>query len=211
VGWRRIALLEGIAGTAPAKARKRQQAIKPKVVRLPTEPAGFIALHKVADPNVRILVEIINELITWPGQPGYKPEPPVIPLTAKQQALYDTGKILFETTCAQCHQPHGFGQEGLAPPLVDSEWVLGPDHRLVRIALHGAHGAINVKGRVYDMDMPAFNTSFTDEQLAAILTYVRRSWDHTAAPVAPETVKSVRAETANREEAWSESELLKVP
>ncbi len=165
---------------------------------------------KLTDVKVHDRMERIAGLITWPGQPGYVPPPPVVPLTAEQQARFDGGKKLFEGTCAQCHQPHGLGQEGLAPPLVDSEWVLGPDRVLARIALQGAHGQINVKGRNYSMDMPAFGGTFNDEQLAAILTYIRRSWEHTASPVEPETVKKVRTETSKREEAWSEAELLKV-
>ncbi len=93
---------------------------------------------------------------------------------------------------------------------MDSEWVLGPDRVLARIALQGAHGKINVKGRDYSMDMPAFGGTFSDEQLASILTYIRRSWEHTASPVEPVTVKKIRAETAKHEEAWTEAELLKV-
>ena len=52
---------------------------------------------------------------------------------------------------------------------------------------------------------------FDDDQIASILTYVRREWGHTASPVEPGSVKSVRAETEKREEAWSEAELLKIP
>jgi mono/diheme cytochrome c family protein len=171
----------------------------------------LLALKQSNDKSIQERVDKIASIITWPGQPGYEPDAPVIPLTETQQGLFNNGQTLFEATCAQCHQPHGLGQEGLAPPLVDSEWVLGPDHRLTRIALQGVHGKLNVKGRVYDMDMPAFGSAFTDDQVAAILTYVRRSWDHTGKPVDPETVKKVRAETAKHEDAWSEAELLKVP
>jgi mono/diheme cytochrome c family protein len=52
---------------------------------------------------------------------------------------------------------------------------------------------------------------FDDEQIAAILTYVRREWGNTAAPVEPKTVKQIRTETASRQEAWSQAELLQVP
>ena len=69
---------------------------------------------------------------------------------------------------------------------------------------------INVKGKTFQLDMPALAV-FDDEQIASILTYVRREWGHTASPVEPGSVKSVRAETEKREEAWSEAELLKIP
>ena len=76
--------------------------------------------------------------------------------------------------------------------------------------LHGLHGPINVKGKTFQLDMPALAV-FDDDQIAAVLTYVRREWGHTAGPVEPGSVKTIRAETEKREEAWSEAELLKIP
>ena len=57
--------------------------------------------------------------------------------------------------------------------------------------------------------MPSFG-SFDDEQLAAILTYIRREWEHGYDPVDPATVTKIRAATQNRTEAWTEAELKKV-
>jgi mono/diheme cytochrome c family protein len=98
----------------------------------------------------------------------------------------------------------------LAPPLVDSEWVLGSEQRLTRIILHGLSGPIKVEGRTYSLDMPALGV-FNDEQVAAILTYIRREWEHTADPVEPATVKAVRAANSARTEGWRQEELLKIP
>jgi mono/diheme cytochrome c family protein len=58
------------------------------------------------------------------------------------------------------------------------------------------------------MDMPSLPT-LNDDDVAAVLTFVRRSWDHGAAPVEPELVANVRA-TA-RPTPWTERELLQVP
>ena len=152
----------------------------------------------------------IADLLTWPGKPGAEPEIAVKPLTPEEQKRFDQGKELYLISCGACHQPHGQGQEGLAPPLVDAEWVVGSPQRLVRIVLHGLHGPINVKGKPFQLDMPALGV-FDDDQIAAILTFVRREWGHTANPVEPELVKTIRAETEKREEAWTEPELLKIP
>ena len=100
--------------------------------------------------------------------------------------------------------------DGLAPPLVDSEWVLGSEQRLTRIVLHGLTGPIKVNGRQWYLEMPSMGM-FDDEQIAGILTYVRREWEHGGSPVKPETVKRIRTETAQRQEAWSASELLQIP
>jgi mono/diheme cytochrome c family protein/glucose/arabinose dehydrogenase len=207
--WRQWAILEGMAGVAPISARGRPaQKVKPQA--LASEPASLVALARSTNPAIRTRVQKISDLLTWPGKPGYPTPARVTPLTQEQQARFEAGKELYTTTCGACHQPHGKGQEGLAPPLLDSDWVLGSERRLVRIVLHGVRGPLNVKGAAYEMEMPPLSI-FDDEQIAAILTYVRREWGHAAAPVDPETVKKIRDETAKREEAWTEKELLKIP
>jgi hypothetical protein len=40
-----------------------------------------------------------------------------------------------------------------------------------------------------------------------VLTYLRREWGHTAGPVDPELVKSIRAATAGRVNPWGWREL----
>jgi mono/diheme cytochrome c family protein len=57
--------------------------------------------------------------------------------------------------------------------------------------------------------MPALPT-LTDEEVAAVLTYVRREWEHGASPVTVEAVKRVRAETAGRADMWTAPELQKL-
>ena len=51
----------------------------------------------------------------------------------------------------------------------------------------------------------------TDEQIASILTYVRREWGHEADAIEIATVAKVRADTATRGDAqWTMDELLKI-
>lgn len=132
------------------------------------------------------------------------------PLTPDEQRRFTAGRELYEQVCLACHQAHGLGQPGLAPPLAGSEWVAGPDHRMIRIVLHGMRGKIKVKGEEFELDMPALGV-LDDEQVAAILTYIRREWGHGFAPVSPDTVKQIRKETETREDAWTQAELLKIP
>src|SRR4030095_9464786 len=107
------------------------------------------------------------------------------------------------------HQINGKGQEGLAPPLVESDWTTGSEQRLIRITLNGVRGPITVKGRTYELEMPSMAV-LDDEQLASMLTYIRREWGHTASAIEPETIAKSRKTTEKRDEAWTELELLKV-
>jgi mono/diheme cytochrome c family protein len=132
------------------------------------------------------------------------------PLTREEQARFEMGRGVYEATCIACHQPHGLGQEGLAPPLVDTEWIQSSPERLSRMVLHGIRGKMMVKGQEYELDMPSLAV-LDDDQIAAVLTYVRREWGHAYDPVDPATVKKARAETADRVDAWTAEELLKIP
>jgi mono/diheme cytochrome c family protein len=131
------------------------------------------------------------------------------PLTPAEQNLFDAGKKQYMTVCGACHQPNGQGLEGLAPPLVDSPWANGSPERLVRIALQGIRGPIDIKGKVWNLEMPALGV-LPDQDIAALLTYIRREWGHTASAILPETVAKIRKETEDRFEPWTEAELLKI-
>ena len=130
-------------------------------------------------------------------------------LSTAELKRFEAGKSNYEVVCLPCHQPHGLGQEGLAPPLVGSEWVAGSEKRLVRIVLNGLHGPIQVKGQAYELDMPALGI-LDDEQIATVLTYVRNEWGNSYAPVNTNAVKQVRDATADRNDAWTQEELLKL-
>jgi putative membrane-bound dehydrogenase-like protein len=111
----------------------------------------------------------------------------------------ERGRQAFETYCAPCHQSDGGGMERLAVPLRRSPLVLGQEDNLIRIALHGLKG---------ELVMPAMGT-LDDQQLAAILTYIRTAWGHTANPIAAETVRRVRAGSEGRRIPWTRDELAR--
>ncbi|HIE71013.1 MAG TPA: cytochrome c, partial [Planctomycetes bacterium] len=119
------------------------------------------------------------------------------------------GEVLFRGACAACHQLDGRGQRGLAPPLRDSEWVTGPTGRLVRIALHGVHGPIDVDGTTWSLEMPG-QGHLSDEELCRVLSYLRRAFGHEATCVDKAEVQRVRKATNRRASAWTQAELLKI-
>ena len=195
-GKRVLAVLDGFLAAA---------AISKRPLQFAKEPAGWATLGKGATPAARLAK--LNDIVLWPGKTGVTAQATVAPMTREQQERFETGKGLFTAICSTCHQTTGRGLDGLAPPLLDSEWVLGSPERAIRIVLHGVRGPITVAGRVHTGDMPAFGAAFDDQQLASVLTYVRREWGHTAAPVEPAQVKAIRAATLGHSDAWSPEEL----
>ncbi|MGB0578308.1 MAG: c-type cytochrome, partial [Limisphaerales bacterium] len=166
-------------------------------------------INTVEDKAFVQAMKDLNEILVWPGKPGVQPEAPVRPLTKPEQERFAAGKQLYDLTCGNCHRPHGFGMPGLAPPLANSEWIGASDKRLARIVLHGMTGPVMVLGKRYNMNMPG-HQSFSDQQVANVLTYIRREWDHPYDPVTPETVSKVRAATKGHEHGWTAAELLEI-
>jgi mono/diheme cytochrome c family protein len=80
--------------------------------------------------------------------------------------------------------------------------VTGDANVPVRVLLHGKEGAIGL--------MPAHGDTLNDEQIAAVLTYIRRAWGQTAPPVDPAAVQQIRKTTAGRTRPWTPDELAAI-
>lgn len=123
----------------------------------------------------------------------------------------ERGKAVYENVCALCHGVDGMGKPGQGPPFAGSEWVLGGPNRVIRIPLVGLTGPIKVKGETWTLAMPAMGAALPDDDLAAVLTYMRQSWGNKASPITPEQVKAARTEVGSRAQPWTADELEKIP
>ena len=89
------------------------------------------------------------------------------------------GKEVYfkEQLCATCHQPNGMGMDPAYPPLFPKvPWVNGDPERLIKIALNGLQGGVRVNGKDYNSAMAPLGALVTDEEAAAVLSYVRTSF-----------------------------------
>jgi mono/diheme cytochrome c family protein len=123
------------------------------------------------------------------------------------------GKSAFNAVCITCHQATGAGIPGTYPPLAGSEWVNGPASRAIAIVLYGLKGDVHVEGHDFNaVAMPVFGQvsgsayNWSDEKVAAVLTYVRQEWGNKAGPVSADEVSAERKSIGDRKEE-SESEL----
>ena len=124
---------------------------------------------------------------------------------------YTEGRQRYVTGCAGCHGQEGEGLPRFAPPLVNSEWVLGSEEILVRLVLHGIEGPLEVNGKLYQEPdiqtvMPAHSV-LDDSEIASILTYIRLSWGHEADPIERSTVGRIRHGSQGKVTPWTPEEL----
>lgn len=102
------------------------------------------------------------------------------------------GEKIFAQTCAACHQPDGRGLPGVFPPLAGSDFLLADAERAVRIVTRGLSGPVTVNGVEYRSAMPPLPLS--DQDVAAVLSYVMQAWGNNGPAVAISDVTRVRGE-----------------
>ncbi len=196
--WQRDAIIEGLLA-----ARPKGPDGKPSFLHLREEPVVFDKLAALGPK-----AEELAASLAWPGRDDVE-LPVVRPLTGDERARFERGRELYAITCAQCHQASGLGEEGKGPPLRSSPYVLGPEERLTRIVRWGLTGPVVVDGRTWDLEMPAWSSG--DEDLAALLTYIRREWGHGAEPVTKATVAAVAEAVGKRSQPFTIQELEEPP
>lgn len=136
-------------------------------------------------------------------------QPPIGPAdpTVLGKAVYN------KPTCVACHQANGEGVPGQFPPLVKSPWINEPEPgRIIRIVLNGLQGPLTVEGQSFNNAMVPWKDTLSDEEIAAVLTYVRQNkeWGNNAPVVKPERVKAVREKIKGRSQPFTAEELLRI-
>jgi putative membrane-bound dehydrogenase-like protein len=134
--------------------------------------------------------------VEWPGKAGVVA---AAALTPDEQARFNAGREVYQNLCVACHQVDGRGREKIATTLVGSAFALGSPEIPIRVLINGKEGAVGL--------MPPLGAVLSDQQIAAVLTYVRREWGNSAPAVDPETVARIRALVAKRTTPWTDSEL----
>ena len=146
-----------------------------------------------------------SDAVSWAGG-GAQVAAPVDPKVV--------GKRIYSQNCVVCHQSNGQGVAGQFPPLAGSEWVNsdakhGQNH-LVLLMLHGHQGPMSVMGGNYNNAMPQWK-QLSDDQIAAVLTYIRSDWGNNAPAIEPAFVAGIRSEHKDQSDPWTQSQLMAMP
>ena len=169
-------------------------------VTLPVEPVDLARVAAGSDPLATMAKSVMNKL-DWPNRPV--PTVIVAPLTDEQQKQFTAGADIYKGLCVGCHQEDGKGKDKMGANLVDSPYVKSVDpNAIIRVLLSGKEGTIGL--------MPPVGATYSDDQIAAVLTFVRRSWGNTAPPVDSMSVLEVRGLTKARNKPWTDDELKQV-
>lgn len=106
------------------------------------------------------------------------------------------GRALYVDNCSACHTSAGTGVPGLFPSLKGNASVQSAEPTsLIRVVLQGAPSAAT-KAAPTSPAMPSFAWKLSDDEIAAVLTYLRNSWGNAASAVTAADVKNMRQKLA---------------
>ena len=133
-------------------------------------------------------------------------------LAAANHEQYLRGAEIYarDGHCSTCHQPDGLGLPAAGfPPLAHSPWVIENEERMIKLTLNGLLGPMEVMGKSYPglVPMTPFGDMLNNEELAAVLTYVRNSFGNQSAPITAEKIEEVRVITQGKVGFYSPEEL----
>jgi mono/diheme cytochrome c family protein len=121
-----------------------------------------------------------------------QPSPPEVATAQPDAAAMKLGARIYATQCSACHISTGSGVSGLFPTLAHAPNVQSVNATtLIRAVLQGAN-SVATDGAPTGAAMPAFGWKLSDEQVAAVLNYVRSNWDNASPLVSTADVASVR-------------------
>jgi mono/diheme cytochrome c family protein len=130
-------------------------------------------------------------------QPGHSDKHDPLP---KDNAQMVAGEAIYRDQCAACHQINGKGVPNLFPSLADSSIVRSDDPTsLLHLVLRGSRSVATDKEPT-GPGMPSYAWQLSDEQVAAIATYVRNRWANPARAVSSSDVARMRSQLANRQD-----------
>jgi mono/diheme cytochrome c family protein len=140
---------------------------------------------------------------------------PTRELGEADQKIYERGREVFHRDghCATCHQPNGLGLPNAYPPLTKSPWI-EENERMIKIVLKGLWGPMEFNGTEFDPEkgippMPGFAPLLKDEEVAAVINYVRNSFGNTAPFLTPADIAPVRQRTDHRQDYYMVEELMR--
>lgn len=156
----------------------------------PMSEVVFHSLQYLTDADARAIATYLKSLPQQPEPPSSR-DVEVAPRLAAR--LMTRGGEVYGKQCASCHGDRGEGVGGIYPPLADNQAVAARvPANPIRIVMQGGF-QVPTAANPRPYSMPSFADRLSDDDVAAVVTYIRRSWGNQGRAVLPDEVKLYRS------------------
>jgi mono/diheme cytochrome c family protein len=148
------------------------------------------SLQYLSNADIRAMAVYLKDL---PGSSPSNASTPSHAQDAEALRLNPLGKKIYANQCATCHGAQGEGRGSDFPPLASNQSIqMSSPVNPIRMVLNGGYPPGTLRNpRPYGM--PPFAQDLSDEEVAAIVTYIRTSWNNRGAPVSSRDVNPLRS------------------
>ncbi len=154
-----------------------------------------LSTSKMSDADLRAIATYLKDQPDDPANTQQRGSPPI---ADPGNSVMKAGRQIYADECAACHNQNGKGTPGLSPALAGAAIVQQADPvSLLHVVLRGALSAATTKAPT-GAGMPAFAWVLNDDQIAAVVTYIRNSWGNTAPTIGAADVGKTRSALAER-------------
>jgi mono/diheme cytochrome c family protein len=153
----------------------------------PMAEVVYNSLQYLSDEDVTAMAVYLKSLP--PRDSG-----PDVPSSARlvAPAVMELGRKIYERQCAMCHGDEGRGHPPVYPPLANNQSItMASPVNPIRMVLNGGYPP-GTKKNPRPHGMPPFLHILNDDEVAAVVTYIRVAWGNTGTPVAPEQANELR-------------------
>ncbi|WP_439654783.1 c-type cytochrome [Trinickia terrae] len=157
----------------------------------PMAEVVYDSFQYLSEDDVRAVAVYLKAL---PGHSGeVSSAPPTVAATEEKNRLFPLGKKIYDAQCALCHSSEGQGKPPHFPPLANNQSIqMTSAVNPIRMVLNGGYAPGTMKNPA-PYGMPPFAQSLSDEEVAAVVTYIRTAWGNHGTPVTVKEVNTLRS------------------
>jgi mono/diheme cytochrome c family protein len=153
----------------------------------PMAEVVYNSLQYLSDEDVKAMAVYLKALPSREAEP-----PPPSQERLVNPSVMEMGRKVYDTQCAMCHGTEGKGQPPAFPPLAGKQSVTLPSPvNAIRMVLNGGYPP-GTKKNPMPHGMPPFSHILNDEQVAAVVTYIRVAWGNPGTPITPAQANEMR-------------------
>jgi mono/diheme cytochrome c family protein len=157
----------------------------------PMAEVVYNSLQYLDDSDIHAMAVYLKGLAQ--GSSADRPAPPIP--SAESSLLLSFGKTIYDGQCASCHGADGTGKSPHYPPLAGNQSIqMSSSVNAIRMVLNGGYPP-GTAGNPMPYGMPPFAQRLSDDEVAAVVTYIRTSWGNRGTPVSARQANELRSAT----------------
>ena len=146
------------------------------------------SLQHLSDADLRAMAVYLKSLPDAGAESAQLPSA----LTPESERIVKLGGTLYEKHCVECHKASGVGEPPHIPALAGNHAVtLSSPVNPIRTVMHGGYPP-STQGNPRPFGMPPFGNVLSDDEAAAVVSFIRNSWGNRASLVSGQQVNRYR-------------------